>query len=297
MGTGPRHPDRLPRRLRPRRGGRSGGVRDRRRALAARRRARQPARLAGDDGAQPRRRPHPTRPDTGGEDQAAGTREAETEHVDEIDETAIPDERLELIFTCCHPALSLEAQVALTLRTLGGLSTERIASAFLVPKETMAKRLVRAKQRSAPPASRSGCRPAHLLPDRLDAVLGGRLPDLQRGLRGPGRPGRRGDPAGRRARRADAGRARGPGPAGADAAQRRPARGAVRGRLGRAPTRPGPLALGRREDRRGASDAEARPGAGRPGPLRAPGCDRGAAPRRPAGLARDRGAVRRARRG
>ena len=63
----------------------------------------------------------------------------------EMDDTTIPDERLELIFTCCHPALSLEAQVALTLRTLGGLATEDIARAFLVPDATMAKRLTRAK--------------------------------------------------------------------------------------------------------------------------------------------------------
>ena len=67
---------------------------------------------------------------------------------DEMDlDMAIPDERLELIFTCCHPALSLEAQVALTLRTLGGLTTEEIARAFLVPEPTMAKRLVRAKRK------------------------------------------------------------------------------------------------------------------------------------------------------
>jgi len=63
------------------------------------------------------------------------------------DETAIPDERLELLFTCCHPALALDAQVALTLWTLGGLTTEQIARAFLVLEETMAKRLVRAKRR------------------------------------------------------------------------------------------------------------------------------------------------------
>jgi RNA polymerase sigma-70 factor, ECF subfamily len=66
---------------------------------------------------------------------------------DEMDETTIPDERLELLFTCCHPALALEAQVALTLRTLGGLGTEEIARAFLVPEATMAKRLVRAKSK------------------------------------------------------------------------------------------------------------------------------------------------------
>src|SRR5205807_5507055 len=61
--------------------------------------------------------------------------------------TTFPDERLELIFTCCHPALALDAQVALTLRTLGGLSTGEIARAFLVPEPTMAQRLVRAKQK------------------------------------------------------------------------------------------------------------------------------------------------------
>jgi RNA polymerase sigma-70 factor (ECF subfamily) len=69
------------------------------------------------------------------------------------DAATIPDERLELIFACCHPALALEAQVALTLRTLGGLSTDEIALAFLVPFETMSKRLTRAKR-----ASRSPCR-------------------------------------------------------------------------------------------------------------------------------------------
>lgn len=58
-----------------------------------------------------------------------------------------PDERLELIFTCCHPALGLDAQVGLTLRSLGGLSTEEIARAFLVPFETMSKRLTRAKHK------------------------------------------------------------------------------------------------------------------------------------------------------
>ncbi len=66
---------------------------------------------------------------------------------DKVDETTIPDERLELLFTCCHPALALDGQVALTLRTLGGLTTDEIARAFLVPKETMAKRLVRAKHK------------------------------------------------------------------------------------------------------------------------------------------------------
>ena len=89
----------------------------------------------------------------------------------EFDDSGVPDDRLRLMFTCCHPALALEAQVALTLRTLAGLTTAEIARAFLVGERTMSKRLTRAKQKIRHAGIPYRVPPAHLLPERTPAVL------------------------------------------------------------------------------------------------------------------------------
>ncbi len=98
---------------------------------------------------------------TGSGDDAADAEEA----------SVIPDDRLRLVFTCCHPALALEAQVALTLRLLCGLTTTEIARAFLVSETTMAARITRAKKKIAVARIPYRIPPVHELPDRLDAVL------------------------------------------------------------------------------------------------------------------------------
>ena len=182
------------------------------------------------------------------------------------DLSAIPDDRLALVFTCCHPALAAESRVALTLREVGGLTTSEIARAFLVSEPAMAQRLVRAKRKirdRGDSVSRSAGPPAA---GTAALRARGALPRLQRGLRGDRgleprsrRPLRRGDPARQAPRRPHARRAGGARAARAHAAPGLPPRRARRARRrARAARGPGSRPLGPRPHRGGAPRARAR---------------------------------------
>jgi RNA polymerase sigma-70 factor (ECF subfamily) len=105
-----------------------------------------------------------------------------------VTDPPIPDERLELVFMCCHPALAIEAQVALTLRAVAGLTTEEIARSFLVPAETMKRRLTRAKSKIKVAGIPFGVPVASQLPERLAAVLAVVYLIFNEGYSGPGQP-------------------------------------------------------------------------------------------------------------
>jgi RNA polymerase sigma-70 factor, ECF subfamily len=113
----------------------------------------------------------------------------EPDMAEEVGVRAVQDDRLRLIFTCCHPALSTQAQVALTLRLLGGLSTEEVARSFLVAEPTMARRLVRAKHKIKAARIPYRVPQAHELPDRLRPVLAVLYLVYTAGLTGPADPG------------------------------------------------------------------------------------------------------------
>ena len=209
--------------------------------------------------------------------------------------TTFPDERLELIFTCCHPALAIEAQVALTLRTLGGLTTDEIARAFLVPERTMAQRLVRAKRKIKAARIPFRVPPAHLLRERLDAVLAVVYLIFNEGYGGRDELAAEAIWLGRALAELHAGRPGDSRAPGDDAPARLPLRGAVQRRRARPARRPGPLALEHPTDRRGPRRARPSPRPGRTRAVRPAGRDRLVARRGAVRLGADRRPVRRAR--
>ena len=213
---------------------------------------------------------------------------------DEIPETSFPDERLELIFTCAHPALNLDAQVALTLWALSGLRTDEIARAFLVSETTMAQRLVRAKRKIKEAGIPFRVPPDHLLPDRLASVLAVVYLIFNEGYDGRADLTAEGIRLGLALTELMPDEPEVHGLLAADAVQRLASRRPAARRRDRAAGRSGPVALGPEPDRSGPRGSRQGPGPRWPRGLCPSGRDRIPARSRRDRLASDRLDVRRA---